>query len=289
MDSTASWGRALSLLYSSALFCREPSAHLGHSLPAASQGRSGGCAVVVGMLWGLAVSTHRDAAFVVVGHMLANLFGLAALTLLNLYDPTSDKANRLGRFIAASLLIALSFVGAARAAEPMAELDAWTAAKLMGVGVNIGNTLENTTTLGNRLGQSAHHEGIRRRVSRRWDSRRCACPWRGTPTRAMAASRRTSSRGSSEVVDWITDAGMFCVVNIHWDGGWIDSSNKEKFANTYATFSAEAERKFQSYWTQIASYFAGQERAPDLRGAERGNELRRRGLARRRPTPRSRA
>src|SRR5690349_19590768 len=32
-----------------------------------------------------------------------------------------------------------------RAAEPMAELDAWTAVGQMGIGVNIGNTLENTT------------------------------------------------------------------------------------------------------------------------------------------------
>jgi endoglucanase len=60
----------------------------------------------------------------------------------------------------------------------------------------------------------------------------------------------------AEVVDWIIAAGMFCVVNIHWDGGWIDSSNKEKFAKTYATFSPEAERKFISYWEQIASHFA---------------------------------
>jgi endoglucanase len=59
------------------------------------------------------------------------------------------------------------------------------------------------------------------------------------------------------VVDWITEAGMFCVVNIHWDGGWIDSSNKERFADTHATFSAEAERKYRLYWTQIAVFLAG--------------------------------
>ncbi len=29
-----------------------------------------------------------------------------------------------------------------------------------------------------------------------------------------------------EVVDWITGAGMFCVLNIHWDGGWIDSDQE---------------------------------------------------------------
>jgi endoglucanase len=54
-----------------------------------------------------------------------------------------------------------------------------------------------------------------------------------------------------EVVDWITAAGMFCIVNIHWDGGWIDSSYKARFPDTYATFSAEAERKYRSYWKQM--------------------------------------
>jgi len=58
-----------------------------------------------------------------------------------------------------------------------------------------------------------------------------------------------------EVVDWITAAGMFCVVNIHWDGGWIDSSGKRN-SKWFSTFSAEAKRKYVSYWTQIASYFA---------------------------------
>ena len=74
--------------------------------------------------------------------------------------------------------------------------------------------------------------------------------------RAMAEIPADKLARVAEVVDWITGAGMFCVVNIHWDGGWIDSSNKEKFAKTYATFSADAEHKFRSYWTQIANHFA---------------------------------
>jgi endoglucanase len=49
---------------------------------------------------------------------------------------------------------------------------------------------------------------------------------------------------------------MFAVVNIHWDGGWIDSDDKKKFAKTYHSFSPEAEQKFKNYWTQIATYFA---------------------------------
>jgi endoglucanase len=63
-------------------------------------------------------------------------------------------------------------------------------------------------------------------------------------------------RRVQEVVDWITAAGMFCVINIHWDGGWIDSSQKLRFMPSHATFTKDAERKFRSYWQQIASCFA---------------------------------
>lgn len=66
-------------------------------------------------------------------------------------------------------------------------------------------------------------------------------------------------RRVGEVVDWITDAGMFCVLNIQWDGGWIDSDKQEKFPKTFDTFSPEAETKFRSYWEQIAQYFAGRD------------------------------
>ena len=73
----------------------------------------------------------------------------------------------------------------------------------------------------------------------------------------MAASTTDKLARVGEVVDWITAAGMFCVVNIHWDGGWIDSSGKEKFPKTYSPPSArKRKRKYVSYWTQIASYFA---------------------------------
>ncbi len=62
----------------------------------------------------------------------------------------------------------------------------------------------------------------------------------------------------AEVIDWITDAGLFAVLNIHWDGGWIDSSNKEKYpADQFARFTPEAEKKYRGYWEQIARFFAG--------------------------------
>jgi hypothetical protein len=135
------------------------------------------------------------------------------------------------------------------------DLVAWDAAKQMGIGVNIGNTLENTTHWetgwGNPKITKDYVESLAKRGFR---TVRLPVAW-DTYARDGKIDRAKLKR-VGEVVDWILGAGMFCVVNIHWDGGWIDSSNKEKFARTYATFNADAERKFPAYWTQIASYVA---------------------------------
>jgi endoglucanase len=138
----------------------------------------------------------------------------------------------------------------------MTELDAWTAATQMSPGINIGNTLENTTTWetgwGNPLITKDYVASLARlgyktvRLPVAWDT--YAENGRILPDKF---------RRVAEVVSWITEAGMFCVLNIHWDGGWIDSGAKERFPITYATFSPEAEKKFRSYWEQISTFFAG--------------------------------
>jgi endoglucanase len=138
----------------------------------------------------------------------------------------------------------------------MTELDAWTAATQMGSGINIGNTLENVTQWetgwGNPLITKEYVQSLAAlgfktvRLPVAWD--KYAIDGRIQPDKF---------RRVGEVVDWITKAGMFCVLDIHWDGGWIDSSWKENFPNTYATFSPEAEKKYRSYWKQISSFFAG--------------------------------
>ncbi len=183
---------------------------------------------------------------------LARLIGLAGVLQLSAcltpppLTPGNDNAG------ASTQVTAL----APHAVEKMTEQDAWTAAGLMSPGINIGNTLENTTTWETGWGQptitkeyveSLAHLGFKSvRLPVAWDT--YAVDGRIEPAKLARVS---------EVVDWITGAGMYCIVNIHWDGGWIDSDAKDKFPTTLDTFSAEAEKKFRSYWEQISTFFAG--------------------------------
>jgi endoglucanase len=153
--------------------------------------------------------------------------------------------------------IALAFVlcSANSVTGAPVDLTAWDAAKQMGIGVNIGNTLENTTQWETGWGNPPiTKEYVESLAKLGFETVRLPVAWDTYAKDGKLDAAKLKRVG--EVVDWILDAGMFCVVNIHWDGGWIDSSNKEKFAKTYATFNADAEKKFPAYWTEIANAFA---------------------------------
>lgn len=126
----------------------------------------------------------------------------------------------------------------------------------MGFGTNIGNTLENTTIWETGWGQPLITEqfvnglaanGIGTvRVPVAWDTYASG----GTINAANTARVK-------EVVSWIEAAGMYAIVNIHWDGGWIfnESTEGAPNANEYL-LTDDVKTKFASYWTQIASEFS---------------------------------
>jgi endoglucanase len=151
---------------------------------------------------------------------------------------------RVSKSLACALLVTLA-LGVARAA-PMADVTAWDAARQMGLGVNIGNTLDNTSTWETGWGNPRITKAyIERLAALGFKVVRLPVAWDTYAKDGRIANDKLARVG--EVADWITGAGMFCVINIHWDGGWID---KDK------TFGPDAERKYPAYWTQIASYFA---------------------------------
>lgn len=129
-----------------------------------------------------------------------------------------------------------------------------TAAELateMGLGTNIGNTFDNTTIWETGWGQPlvtrAYLHGI---ASRGIKTVRVPVAW---DTYASGGTINAAHlERVQEVVSWIEEEGMFAIVNIHWDGGWIFSENT---AAEY-TLTNETKTKFTSYWQQIASAFA---------------------------------
>lgn len=140
--------------------------------------------------------------------------------------------------------------------EPMRDLDAWTAAGMMGPGINIGNTLDNTTHWETGWGNPLiTKEFVSSLKAAGFKSVRLPVAWDTYADEGRIEGDKLNR--VREVVDWITAAGMFCVINIHWDGGWIDSGSKDHYPDTYATFSPIAEKKYRSYWQQISTFFSG--------------------------------
>lgn len=49
-----------------------------------------------------------------------------------------------------------------------------------------------------------------------------------------------------EIVDWIIDTDMYCIINIHWDNGWV---------NTFPDNKNECMKRYNIMWEQISDSF----------------------------------
>jgi endoglucanase len=127
-------------------------------------------------------------------------------------------------------------------------LDASALAKDMGFGTNIGNTLENTTTWETGWGQPLiTREFIEGLASHGIKTVRVPVAWDTYATDGQVNAAHLSR--VKEVVGWILDSGLYAIVNIHWDGGWIfNESNPDEYRLTDSV-----KTKFASYWQQIAT------------------------------------
>ena len=51
----------------------------------------------------------------------------------------------------------------------------------------------------------------------------------------------------TQIVDYAHNAGLYAIINIHWDGGWMN--------NTTYDHQAAINDKLTKFWTQIANNF----------------------------------
>ena len=116
----------------------------------------------------------------------------------------------------------------------------------MGFGINIGNTMEvpgNPTGWGNKFPTEAYIDSVK---AAGFSTIRIPCAW---DSHAKDGVINQSWMDSVQtVVDMCMRAGLVTILNIHWDGGWLEGNLSDDKKD-------EVNAKQKAYWTQIATHF----------------------------------
>ena len=156
-----------------------------------------------------------------------------------------------------SALPAASCAAASDTAGTMREISTTELVHDMGIGINLGNTMEacgdwiNGKSIsdyekawGSPLVSKEMIEGIAKegfgvlRIPVAWSN---MMQQDGTYTISPELDARVH-----QIVDWTIGSGMYAIVNIHWDNGWVNKFPENK---------DECMKRFQRMWTQIAESF----------------------------------
>lgn len=127
----------------------------------------------------------------------------------------------------------------------------------MGFGINLGNTLESCGDWIHSTEVSAYETAWGSPVITQEAIRGYADAGFGVLRIPVAWSNLMSGDGSytispkyiervREIVGWTLDAGMFAIINIHYDSGWV---------NVFPENEEENMKRFTAMWTQIAEAF----------------------------------
>jgi endoglucanase len=126
--------------------------------------------------------------------------------------------------------------------------NAVTLAGNMRLGVNIGNTLEaigGETAWGNPLVTKALIDSYKQNG---FTAVRIPCSWDQYVANTRTAQLKTEWLNRvREVVQYCVDNGLYVILNIHWDGGWLE--------NNCTTLKQDAvNAKQKAFWEQIATH-----------------------------------
>jgi endoglucanase len=121
-------------------------------------------------------------------------------------------------------------------------------ASQMTIGWNIGNSLESTggeTAWGN---PAITQQLINAVKAAGFNAIRIPCAWDSHADASTHVIDAAWLARVKEVVDYCMNNSMYVIINIHWDGGWLEE-------HPLYSYQASVNEKQQAYWTQIASYF----------------------------------
>jgi endoglucanase len=129
----------------------------------------------------------------------------------------------------------------------MRDLTSLQLSKLMGAGWNLGNSLEaigGETAWGNPPATQALFNAVK---AAGFKTVRIPLSWKQYADANDNISATWMTR-VTQVVNYAKNAGLYTMINIHWDGGWMQP--------TYAN-QATANARITKFWTQIANNFKG--------------------------------
>ena len=114
------------------------------------------------------------------------------------------------------------------------------------LGWNIGNTLEaigGETAWGNPKVTKALIDLVK---ANGFNAVRIPCSWNQYVTASGSTTLKTDWLNRvKEVVQYCVDNGMYAILNIHWDGGWLEN-------NCTTAKQVEVNAKQKAFWKQIA-------------------------------------
>ena len=158
--------------------------------------------------------------------------------------------------------------GTASAAAPdsgMRDITTMELVRDMGIGINLGNTLESCANWYEEDWIAKWSEGKPENYETAWGSpvitkdmiEGIAREGFGVLRIPVAWSNRMQHDGSytidsdydarvHQIVDWTLECGMYAIINIHWDGGWV---------NKFPDDPQESMKCYTHMWEQIAASF----------------------------------
>lgn len=115
------------------------------------------------------------------------------------------------------------------------------------LGLNIGNTMEATggeTFWGNPMITRAF---VDKAKAAGFDAIRLPCAWNQYADQGTAQIKASWLDRVREVVQYCIDANMYVLLNIHWDGGWLEN-------NVTVDKRDAVNAKQKAFWEQIAAH-----------------------------------
>jgi endoglucanase len=116
------------------------------------------------------------------------------------------------------------------------------------LGLNIGNTLEATGGETNWGNPKIANELIQLAKKSGFNAIRLPCSWNQYADATTAEIKVSWMNRVKEVVQYCVNNDMYVILNIHWDGGWLENNcTPEKQEDNNA--------KQKAFWQQIATNF----------------------------------